>query len=78
MAYQFPADVDQLVRQQMTVGGYTSEDDLLRDALSALSGRREVFEDIEQGIRDLEAGCGRPLDEIDAELRMKYGIRDNG
>jgi hypothetical protein len=33
MSYQFPPDVDQLVKEQMGLGQYSSEDDLLCDAL---------------------------------------------
>ncbi len=36
MAYQFPPDVEQLVRDRMAHGGYTSQDEVLRDALRAL------------------------------------------
>jgi Arc/MetJ-type ribon-helix-helix transcriptional regulator len=36
MAYQFPPDVDQLVKERMALGVYTSEDEVLRDALGAL------------------------------------------
>lgn len=33
MAYQFPADVEQLIKQRMALGVCTSEDEVLRDAL---------------------------------------------
>jgi Arc/MetJ-type ribon-helix-helix transcriptional regulator len=74
MIYEFPPDVDQLIRREMTFAGFASEDEVLRDALWALAERREVYANIEQGIQDLEAGRGRSLDEIDADIRRKYGI----
>ena len=74
MAYPFPTDVDQLVKNQMALGGYASEDDLLRDALLALAERREVLADIRDGLKELDAAGGRPLAEVDAELRRKHGI----
>jgi Arc/MetJ-type ribon-helix-helix transcriptional regulator len=77
MSYPFPPDVGQLVQEHMTLGGYASEDDVLRDALLALSQRREVLTDINEGITELENGGGVPLDTVDAELRQKYGIRRN-
>jgi len=58
----------------MVAGGYGSEDELLRDALRALAERREVLTDIQVGIKELEAGRGRPLEEVDADLRTKYSI----
>jgi Arc/MetJ-type ribon-helix-helix transcriptional regulator len=74
MPYQFPPEIDELVRQQMAVGGYSSEDDLLQDALSALAERRQVHDDIRIGIQDMEAGRGRPLEDVDADLRKKHNI----
>jgi hypothetical protein len=35
----------------------------------------ETCEDIRQGIADMEAGLGRPAEEVFAELRRKYGIK---
>ncbi len=74
MSYPFPADVSELVQTQMALGGYTSEDDVLRDALLALAQRLEVLSDVRAGLAELEAGSGRPLDEVNADLRRKYGI----
>lgn len=36
MAYRFPPDVEQLVKDRMASGDYASEDDVLRDAMEAL------------------------------------------
>lgn len=33
-----------------------------------------TIEDIRQGIRDFEAGHFRPFDEVDAEIREKFGF----
>ena len=74
MSYPFPTDVSELVQTQMALGGYASEDELPRDALLALAQRQEVLGDIQAGLAELEAGGGRPLDQVDAELRQRYGI----
>jgi Arc/MetJ-type ribon-helix-helix transcriptional regulator len=37
MSYQFASDVERLLREQMALGHYNSEDDLLRDALVSLN-----------------------------------------
>ena len=34
----------------------------------------DAIEDIRQGVRDFEAGRFRPFEEVDAELRMKFGF----
>ncbi len=36
----------------------------------------ESCEDIRQGIANMEAGLGRPAEEVFAELRRKHGISD--
>ena len=66
MAYQFPPDVDQLLREQMVHGGYSSEDDVLRDALrvfgEVISRQHELLADVQCGIDQADRGLARPLD----------------
>lgn len=80
MAYQFPPDVEKMVREQMTARGYASEDDVLRDALDALGqfahSREDADEEfrltvaaVKQGVADMEAGRMRPLRAILNEAR---------
>jgi plasmid stabilization system protein ParE/Arc/MetJ-type ribon-helix-helix transcriptional regulator len=83
MAYQFPPDVERLVKDRMARGGYTSEDEVLRDALHALeeisyfrpdsnAGRITSFEALRREVRDgleqLDLGQGRDADEVFEEL----------
>ena len=82
MAYQFPPDVAKLVEEQMAVGAYRSQDDLLRDALRAWmsSGGSssvtipETLVSIGRGLDEMKQGLGRPFEEFDAELRGKHKI----
>jgi Arc/MetJ-type ribon-helix-helix transcriptional regulator len=85
MAYQFPPDVDRLVKEQMAARGYASEDDLLRDALDALAqfaySREEAEEEyrqtvaaVKEGVADMEAGRIRPLREVHDEARGKKAL----
>jgi antitoxin ParD1/3/4 len=82
MAYQFPPDVEKLLQEQMAVGDYRSEDDVLRDALKALYERRRavleedpaVVEGIRRGLADMKAGRSRPFEEFNAEFRAKRNI----
>jgi Arc/MetJ-type ribon-helix-helix transcriptional regulator len=82
MAYQFPPDVEKLVKQQMITGAYQSEDDLLRDALHALEVQKValieedavVIDGVRRGLADLNAGRSQPLVEFDAEFRSRHKI----
>jgi Arc/MetJ-type ribon-helix-helix transcriptional regulator len=74
MAYQFPPDIEQRVKAQLSSGDYESTDDVLRDALDALCQQRNDLAAIRAGIEDMEAGRYRPFSEIDAEFRKKHNI----
>lgn len=85
MAYQFPPDVEKLVKEQMAIRGYTSEDDVLRDALDAL-GRfahsrveaeeeyRQAVTAVREGVADMEAGRMRALRTVLDEARGKSSL----
>lgn len=75
MVYQFPPDVDRLVKDHMDKRGYATEDDVLRDALRALGQfahtREEAEEEywqtvaaVREGMADVEAGRMRPAREL--------------
>jgi Arc/MetJ-type ribon-helix-helix transcriptional regulator len=80
MAYQFPPDVERLIREHMASGGYTSEDELLRDALQTLgefvhskeevdAEYRQTVAAVREGVADAEAGRMRPLRAVIDEAR---------
>lgn len=75
MSYQFPPDIEQLVREHMAQGHYASEHDLLREALGMLrkftyapaEANREYKEAIaavHEGVTDMENGRMTPLRKI--------------
>jgi predicted transcriptional regulator len=74
MAYAFPPDLRQLIHEQLATGQYVSEDDVLRDALTALKWRSAEIAAIAEGIEDMEAGRYRSVDEVDADLRRKHNF----
>jgi len=75
MSYQFPSDIDAVVRHQIAAGYFESEDDVLRFALGQLATEEEDVRAIQEAIDMLETGEeGRPLAEVAEELRIKYGI----
>ena len=72
MTYQFPADVERLIREHMATGIYSSEDDVLRDALKTLGEfihsdedvaeeYRQTVDAVREGIADVDAGRLQPL-----------------
>ena len=71
---QLPPDLDQQVKHYLASGQYQSEEDVLRDALRALADERTVLDDVRQGLADIDAGRGRSLEDIDADLRKRYNI----
>lgn len=71
---QLPPDLSQLIEHYVATGQYETEEDVLRDALRALAEERGVLDDIRQGLDDLDAGLGRPLEAVDEDLRKKYSI----
>jgi predicted transcriptional regulator len=74
MAYAFPPDVQQLIREADAFGNYASEDDLLRDALTSLIRQHDDLASIRAGVADMDAGRFRPVREVDAEIRSRLGF----
>ena len=75
MNYDFPPEVDQLIRQQMATGQYDSEDQLLVDALNSLQSEREELSAIQASIESLDRGePGYPLQEAFDILRQQHNI----
>ncbi|MEX2119150.1 MAG: type II toxin-antitoxin system ParD family antitoxin [Pirellulales bacterium] len=73
MPYEFPPDVERLVRDQMASGKYQSEDDVLREALESLSAAEADIEAIRQALAELQAGDpGVELDEAIHLIRAKH------
>ena len=75
MALPLPADVEELVRQQMATGKYASEAELLREALRALADDEQDMAAIQEAVAELQAGDpGLPLHEAFDALRAKHGV----
>ena len=75
MSYQFPPDVDELVRKQMETGDYGAEDDVLREALRSLSERRDDWAAIQEGLKTLDEGhSGVSLDEAFRQVRERNNV----
>jgi hypothetical protein len=75
MPAQLPSDSEAFLHfltEQMRNGGNTqSPEELLRVWRTEHAA---AIEDIRDGIQNMEAGLGRPLEEADAEIREKHNI----
>jgi Arc/MetJ-type ribon-helix-helix transcriptional regulator len=81
MTYEtMPTDVTTQIDSFLASGTYTSRDDVLRDALSALtalSKQKQYLAELQKSYDELEAGNGTPFEEVDRRLREKYDfLRD--
>ena len=69
MAYGFPPDVEKLVKEHIMAGDYTSEDEVLRDALRLFgefkARHEQLLSEVRTGLDQADRGLTRPLD-IDA------------
>ena len=74
MAYQFPPELDELVKRQLDTGQYDSENDVLLDALRSLQRQHDDLAAIQEGIEDMEVGRVKPLREFDREFRERKNI----
>lgn len=72
MSYQFSPDVEQRIREQIALGNYTNEDDVLRDALEALEARNADVAAIRAGVEDMKAGRTRSIDDVARDIRRKH------
>jgi Arc/MetJ-type ribon-helix-helix transcriptional regulator len=77
MSYDFPPQIEELVRQLMASGRYESEDALLVDALAALQRSQDDLVAVIEAIDDMEAGdSGRLLADVADEIRSSHGWSD--
>jgi predicted transcriptional regulator len=74
MSLDLPSDVSASLNSFIVHDGYRDEVEVIRDALSALEYRRNVAA-IQEGVDDMEAGRYRPFEEVDAEIRKKFGFK---
>ena len=76
MPYQIPPDLEQRIQAQLTSGQFTSEDDVLREAMDSLERRQRGLEQLRQQVKEAEAdiAAGR-VGPFDAE-QTKRNVRE--
>jgi Arc/MetJ-type ribon-helix-helix transcriptional regulator len=73
MAVEIPAEFQSFVREQLQLGSYHSEQQLVTEALQLLKADRdESLAGIQQGLADAAAGHMQPLAESFADLRREF------
>jgi Arc/MetJ-type ribon-helix-helix transcriptional regulator len=76
MPYPFPPDLRQLVEQSMNQGGFKSEDDLLRDALTAWKVQADDHA-LRESVAQMEAGQTRPFKDAIRDLCERHGLSNS-
>jgi Arc/MetJ-type ribon-helix-helix transcriptional regulator len=74
MLNELPPDVLAEINQRLASGNYTSEEDVLRQALRALQVHDEELAAIQLGVDDMESGRVRPFADIDTEICQDFGF----
>ena len=79
MNTHLPTDLEQFVKAKVKSGRFTSSDDAITEGLRLLRRRVEaeearVLEGIRQGLDDMQAGRGRPADEVFADIRREFDL----
>jgi antitoxin ParD1/3/4 len=79
MNTHLPADLEQFVKAKVKSGRFTSSDEAITEAVRLLRQREEAedartLEGIRQGLDDMNAGRGRPADQVFAEIRRDLNL----
>jgi Arc/MetJ-type ribon-helix-helix transcriptional regulator len=75
MSYAFPPAIQHLIEQNMALGSYASEDEVLQAALHVLSDYNATIVEIREGMAEYDQGHGEPLAKAMADIRQQLGPR---
>jgi predicted transcriptional regulator len=77
MSIEIPADLQSFVREQLALGCFQSEQQLVAEALQLLKADRdESLQGIQLGLADAAAGRFQPLAEAFADVRREFNLPD--
>ena len=82
MSISLSPEIERLIEEKVESGEYDSADEVVRDALRALSAAEQEHASrlealrakIQEGIDDLENGRHSPLEEVVARLRERRSV----
>ena len=67
----------EMLAQELALGHYSDEQDVLRHALSVLAEQRETIAGVRRGLADIEAGRFESLEVHERNLRELYNLPDS-
>jgi predicted transcriptional regulator len=77
MSVEIPADLQPFVSEQLQLGFFDSEEQIVAEALNLLKAEREAtLEGIRRGLADAAAGRVQTIAEAFTGLRRELGIGD--
>jgi Arc/MetJ-type ribon-helix-helix transcriptional regulator len=77
MAYEISADLRSFVAEQISLGCFVSEQQLVDEAVRMLKAERdETVQGIRQGLSDAAAERVQPLADAFVDLRREFGLSD--
>jgi putative addiction module CopG family antidote len=82
MNISLPADLEQRIAAQLASGGFTSEEDVLREAIEALERRQRGLQQLQATVaeaeRDVAAGRVGPFDRDDIKHDVRNRLAERG
>jgi Arc/MetJ-type ribon-helix-helix transcriptional regulator len=82
MSYAFPAELQRLIQNELAMGGYADEDEVLLHAMRALQDRKETLRqwkaEIQDRLESLERGEGIELEDEQALRTFAEVIKAEG
>ena len=73
MAFSFPPDLQEFVRERLASGKYASEEEILRDAFQALAEEEKDLDAVREALAEWQAGDpGVPLDDAIETIRTRH------
>jgi predicted transcriptional regulator len=70
-------DIQRSLAQELVLGQYADEQDVLRHALCALAEQRETIAAVREGVADIEGGRFETLEDYEREFRRRHDIPDS-
>ena len=82
MPYHFPSDIDQRIRAQIESGQFSTEDDVLREAIETLEKRQRGLATlramVDEADEDIAAGRVGPFDADETESAVRKRLEARG
>ena len=82
MSYQFPPDLEQRIQAQIATGEFSTEEDVIREALDTLEKRQCGLKELRQMVKeaddDIAAGRVGPFDAEETKRAVRNRLSQRG